>query len=133
MAHAALADGLGVTVHPLRLTDPRFYHLDTCFCPLDERHALVAAHAFDLPGRRLVRELVPEPLELRVEESLQLCANAIVLDRTVVMSACPPRLASLLREHDFDVRTSPVGEFHKSGGAVSCLTLPLDRRLSRAA
>jgi len=126
-AHAALSDGLGVTVHSLRLIDPRFYHLDTCFCPLDERHALIAAHAFDRASRRLLWELVPEPLELRIEESLHLCANAVVLGRTVVMPHCPPRLATLLHDHGFEVRVVPVEEFKKSGGAVSCLTLPLDR------
>jgi N-dimethylarginine dimethylaminohydrolase len=128
-AHAALAGGLGIEVHSLRLIDPRFYHLDTCFCPLDERHALVATHAFDSHSRRLIQELVPEPLELGVDESLQLCANAVVLDRTVVMSHCPPRLATLLHDHGFDVRAAPVEEFKKSGGAVSCLTLPLDRHV----
>ncbi|HXM54412.1 MAG TPA: arginine deiminase-related protein [Candidatus Dormibacteraeota bacterium] len=128
-AHAALAGGLGVPVHSLRLVDPRFYHLDTCLCVLDDRHVLYAPEALDAAGRRLVREVVPEPLELRAGEALQFCANAIVLDRTVVMSSCPPRLARVLDEHGFDVCVAPVGEFYKSGGAVSCLTLPIDRQL----
>src|SRR5262245_50919835 len=33
-AHRELADILGLEVIPLRLVDERFYHLDTCFCPL---------------------------------------------------------------------------------------------------
>lgn len=41
-----LAEALGVEVVPLQLVDPLFYHLDTCFCPLDGRTALAAPAAF---------------------------------------------------------------------------------------
>lgn len=35
-------------VIPIRLLDPYFYHLDTCFCPLpDGKHAVIYEHAFD--------------------------------------------------------------------------------------
>ena len=49
----ALAAALGVEVLSLRLIDKRFYHLDTCFCPLDRRLPPV------LPGR--VRRLFQPP------------------------------------------------------------------------
>ena len=32
--HQEMGDLLGCRVIPLELVDPRFYHLDTCFCPL---------------------------------------------------------------------------------------------------
>jgi N-dimethylarginine dimethylaminohydrolase len=126
-AHEALSERLGVGVRSLRLVAPSLYHLDMCLCPLDDRHALVAPDALDADSIRVVEEVVPEPLELDLEEALTFCANAIVLDRTVVMSECPLRLRALLERHGFDVCVTPVGEFTKSGGAVSCLTLPLDR------
>jgi hypothetical protein len=34
---------LDVEVVSLHLIDPRFYHLDTCFCPLNERTVLSGA------------------------------------------------------------------------------------------
>jgi N-dimethylarginine dimethylaminohydrolase len=126
-AHAALSARLGVTVHSLRLVAPSLYHLDMCLCPLDDRRALVAPDALDAASLRVVREVVPEPLELYLEEALHFCANAIVLGRTVVMSQCPPRVRGVLERHGFEVCVTPVDEFTKSGGAVSCLTLPLDR------
>ena len=131
--HAALAERLGVTVHSLRLVYPRFYHLDMCVCPLDRRHALFAPEVLDPGARRLVCEIVPEPIALRTEEALSFCANAIVIGRTVVMSQCPPRLAGVLRDHGFEVRCAPVAEFKKGGGSVSCLTLPLSRSTRPAA
>ncbi len=35
-AHAEVARYLDVESTSLQLVDPRFYHLDTCFCPLDD-------------------------------------------------------------------------------------------------
>lgn len=35
-SHNAVAEVLGHRVLSLQLTDPRFYHLDTCFCPLSD-------------------------------------------------------------------------------------------------
>ena len=35
-SHRAVADMLGCLVISVELVDPRFYHLDTCFCPLPE-------------------------------------------------------------------------------------------------
>ena len=39
-AAPALAKLLDVEVLPLKLADPRFYHLDTCFCPLANGYTL---------------------------------------------------------------------------------------------
>ena len=46
-SHAYLRDYWGVEVIPLRLVDPRFYHLDTCFCPLFGGYVLCYPEAFD--------------------------------------------------------------------------------------
>ena len=34
-------------IYGCRMTDPRFYHLDTCFCPLNDRLAIWYPYAFD--------------------------------------------------------------------------------------
>ena len=36
---------------PLELVDPRFYHLDTCFCPVAPGVAIYYPGAFDEYGR----------------------------------------------------------------------------------
>jgi N-dimethylarginine dimethylaminohydrolase len=125
-AHLALSRLVGVPVRPVELSDPRYYHLDLTFCPLDDRRALVAPHAWDTYGRRVVESLVPEPLALEPEETEAFCANSVVVGTTVVMPACPPRVGRQLEAWGFDVVVAPVGEFQKAGGACRCLTLPLD-------
>lgn len=125
-SHAALADILGVKVHSIRLIDPRFYHLDISFCPLDNRRAIVNPAAWDRQSCKVIEQLVPEPLVLELDEALTFCANSVVVDKTVVMPHCPPRVGRILEGWGFDVCVSSVSEFLKAGGAVRCLTLPMD-------
>ena len=40
---------------PLELVDPRFYHLDTCFCPLAPGVAIYYPGAFDEYGRSVLQ------------------------------------------------------------------------------
>jgi N-dimethylarginine dimethylaminohydrolase len=130
VSHAALARLLGIPLLSLELVDARFYHLDLTFCPLDDRHAIIAPHAWDRYGRSVVERLVPEPLVLDLEESLTFCANSVVIDRTIVMPACPPRVGKILEGWGFEVLVAPVSEFLKAGGGVRCLTLALDVSLA---
>ena len=46
---------------------------------------------------------MPEPLVLDLEESLTFCANSVVIDHTIVMPACPPRVGEVLEGWGFDV------------------------------
>lgn len=125
-AHGPLSRLIGAPVRPIELVDPRCYHLDLTFCPLDERRALVAPHFWDAYGRKVVEALVPEPFALDDGEVLAFCANSVVVDTTVVMPACPPRVGRQLEAWGFDVVVSPVDELQKGGGACRCLTLALD-------
>ncbi|WP_418959812.1 dimethylarginine dimethylaminohydrolase family protein [Streptomyces tritici] len=115
-----------VPVVTVPLVDPRFYHLDMSFCPLDARRAVYAPDAWDREGRRAVAELVPEPLIISMEEALTFSANSVVVGRTVVMPSCPSRIRTQLEDWGFTVCVSPVGEFLKAGGGIRCMALDLD-------
>jgi N-dimethylarginine dimethylaminohydrolase len=129
---AALAALTGAPVQAVKLTDPRFYHLDLTFCPLDARHALVTPEVWDAKGADAVLALVPEPLVLDVDEAARFSANSVVVGRRVVMAACPPRVGRQLEAWGFDVAVVDVGEFLKAGGGCRCLTLALDVDLAGA-
>lgn len=131
-SHTELSRQLDVSVLSLELIDQRFYHLDLTFCPLDDRHAIIAPDAWDRYGRTVIQQLVPEPLVLDLDEALTFCANSIVIGTTIVMPACPPRVGRILEGWGFDVCISPVGEFLKAGGGVRCLTLALDTTIGRS-
>jgi len=124
---------VGCPVWPLQLTDPRLYHLDLTFCPLDGRRAIVAPSGWDTYGRKVVESLVPEPLVLDDDEALSFCANSVVVGTTVVMPRTPTRVGRALERWGFDVVECAVDEFLKAGGGCRCLTLALDVSLSPTA
>lgn len=125
-AATALSTLLRCPVRPVQLVDPRLYHLDLTFCPLDHRRAIVAPSGWDHYGRKVVEALVPEPLVLDEAESLSLCANSVLVGSTLVMPATPPRVGRILESWGFEVVECPVEEFLKAGGGCRCLTLALD-------
>ncbi len=116
----------GARTATLELLDPRYYHLDLVFCPLDDHHAMVAPSALTEEGRATIDALVPEPLMLTADEAASFCANSVVVGRTVVMPACTARVRRQLEDWGFEPLVVDVSEFQKAGGAVRCLTLPLD-------
>jgi N-dimethylarginine dimethylaminohydrolase len=125
-SHAPLSKLTGVAVRSVELVDPRMYHLDLTFCPLDDRRALLAPQGWDAYGRRVMEALVPEPLVLEDEAAFAFCANSVVVGRNVVMPACPVEVGRQLEAWGFDVTVVDVSEFQKAGGACRCLTLALD-------
>jgi N-dimethylarginine dimethylaminohydrolase len=126
-----LATDLGVVTRALRLVHPGMYHLDLAFCPLDDDRAIVCPDAFEADSAADLLARVPEPLVITIEEAMTFCANAIVIGRTVVMPACPPRVRAILEGWDFEVVVVEVTQYLKGGGAIRCLTNPLDVRLGR--
>jgi N-dimethylarginine dimethylaminohydrolase len=121
-----LARHIDAPIHRLALINPAFYHLDTCFCPLPDNTAIYVPDAFDAASIRLLeREFHHQLLALTADEARLFCANAVCIDRTIVMNRAVPRLTSRLAALGFSVRETPLSEFMKSGGSAKCLTLSL--------
>ncbi len=119
-----LSAHVSAPIHSLRLIDPAFYHLDTCFCPLAAGYALYLPTAFDAASRDLLGNIFGEQLiALTADEGRLFCANAVNIDRVVVMNDPTPRLASVLGNAGFSIARTPLTEFMKSGGSAKCLTL----------
>jgi N-dimethylarginine dimethylaminohydrolase len=131
-SHGHISRLTGAPVRSVELADPRLYHLDLTFCPLDARRAIVAPDGWDAYGRKVMEALVPEPLVLELDEALAFCANSVVVGDVVVMHDCPPVVGRRLEAWGFTIAISPVDEFLKAGGACRCLTLALDVSLSAA-
>jgi N-dimethylarginine dimethylaminohydrolase len=126
-----LATDLGVTVRGIRIVHAGMYHMDLGFCPLDDTHAMVCPEAYDDASAAALLALVSEPLVLTESEAMTFCANSIVIGRTIVMPACPGRVRAQLEAWGFEVVVVEVSEFLKGGGAIRCLTNPLDVHLGR--
>jgi len=125
-SHLWVGEVLGVEVLPLELVDPRFYHLDTCFCPLAPDAAIYYPGAFDDYGRSVLEDRIPHLIAVSGEEAVTFSCNAVVVGRTVIMNEETPKLARALREAGYTVRPLRLTEFIKAGGSAKCLTLRLD-------
>jgi arginine dihydrolase len=136
-AHA-VEDTFGQDVVALELPDPRFYHVDTALAPLPGGEVMYLPRAFTEAGRAAIRERVApdERIEIAIEDGCRLAANTVALGKTLIMSGCGRRLRAELRARGYDVVTTPLSSFLRSGGSAFCLTLRLDRwsvQLSAAA
>jgi N-dimethylarginine dimethylaminohydrolase len=125
-SHGELGELFSCQVLSLELVDPRFYHLDTCFCPLAPGKALYFPPAFDEYGRKVLQENIPTLIPLEAEEAARFGCNAVVVGQHVVHNAGCDRLAQALESHGFISHQTELGEFLKSGGSAKCLTLRLD-------
>jgi len=124
-SHPYLARWLDIEVLSLRLMDERFYHLDTCFCPLTDGYLLYYAPAFDAYSNRLIELRVPEAKRIAIgeEDAVTFACNAVNIDRAIVLNKASDKLKQRLAAAGFQVIETPLTEFLKAGGAAKCLTL----------
>ncbi len=117
---------LGATSHRLELVDERFYHLDTCFCPLGEGRALYYPPAFGEAAQAVLRASFTDLFAVDTTDALRFACNALVVDRSVVINAGCLSTRIALERRGFEVVEAPMEEFIKAGGSVKCLVLMLD-------
>jgi lysine-ketoglutarate reductase/saccharopine dehydrogenase-like protein (TIGR00300 family) len=124
-SHPYLAKWLDIEVVSLRLMDERFYHLDTCFCPLTGGYLLYYPPAFDAYSNRLIEMRVPPEKRIAIEEAdaVNFACNAVNIEQVVVMNKASADLKERLAAAGFEVVETPLTEFLKAGGAAKCLTL----------
>jgi N-dimethylarginine dimethylaminohydrolase len=129
-SHQWIGDFLRCLVISVELVDERFYHLDTCFCPLPlaESTAIWFPPAFDTYGQKAIREHVTNLIEVSPEEALRFACNAVVLGAEIVLPDGCPKLCAALAERGCRSHELPMTEFMKAGGACKCLTLFLPQR-----
>jgi lysine-ketoglutarate reductase/saccharopine dehydrogenase-like protein (TIGR00300 family) len=126
-SHALIAGLLGVEVVSLRLIDKRFYHLDTCLCPLERGFLMYYPPAFDSRSNTQIERRVPMEKRIILDEldAVHFAANAVNIGETLVLHRASEGLKTRLATGGFEVFESPLTEFIKSGGAARCLTLGL--------
>ena len=127
-SHRTLGEMLGCLVISVELVDDRFYHLDTCFCPLPDGSAVWVPWAFDEYGQQAIRHHIPDLIEVAREEAIHFACNAVVVDSQVVLPEGCPELCKKLRKRGYQTHSLNMSEFLKAGGACKCLTLFLPQK-----
>lgn len=119
----------GVNARTVNLVDKRFYHIDTCFCPLPDGSLMYYPEAFDVFSQMKIESYFhklggKDVIRVSEKEAETFCCNAVVIDRNIFMPECST-VADVLSSRGFNVQEFNMSEFQKSGGACKCLVMNL--------
>lgn len=109
----------------LELVDPYFYHLDTCFCPIQTKNGnlilcyLGAFDSFDQAKIERLGDIIPVS---RYDAEHFVC-NAVQVGNKIITTPMSIYLESALEKHGIEPIEVDLSEFIKAGGAAKCLTL----------
>lgn len=132
-AHAEIQKFFDVELVSIKLTDSRFYHIDTCFCPLTDGFLMYHPPAFDFDSRMEIESRIPPHKRIIVDtmDAGNFACNAVNIGDTVILNKASDPLKARLMLAGFKVREVGLSEFLKAGGAAKCLTLKLREPLRR--
>ena len=112
---------LGIPVVPLQLIDPYCYHLDTCFCPLNNDAVLIYPGAYAAESLGILRGFWKRIHELTVDEAHKFMGNGIVANGRYLTPYMTPHLVAILAEEGLTPVILDTTEFEKSGGSLFCM------------
>jgi N-dimethylarginine dimethylaminohydrolase len=127
-AYARLSDIFQREMIPLELVDQRFYHLDTCFCPLSGGELLYYPPAFDPYAQAVIADRISADRRLiaPAADALRFACNAVCVGKHIILPEGCPETMKLLMSRGYTSHLLPLDEFMKAGGSAKCLTLALD-------
>ena len=119
--------GHAIEVVALELRNARYYHLDTCFCPLSGGYLLYYPAAFSDLALAAIAARVPidRRIAVNAEDAARFACNAVNIGSTLILNQASNALVATLADHGFQVEQCALTEFMKAGGAAKCLTLAL--------
>ena len=131
-SHRMLHDIWDIPIVPLHLIDPRFYHLDTCFAPLEGGYVMYFPDAFDHLSLHRIEAFYPPEKRIVIREADAVCfaCNAINVSRTIILNRVSSKLSGQLEQLGFKVIQVELTEFLKAGGAAKCLVMKLSKHAS---
>jgi N-dimethylarginine dimethylaminohydrolase len=126
-SHHYLSKTWNVDVVPLHLIDPRFYHLDTCFAPLENDQIMYYPPAFDAASVAKIEAFYSPGKRMIVNESdaKNFACNAINIGGTIILNDISRELTDRLESEGYNVVPVTLSEFLKAGGAAKCLVMRL--------
>ena len=126
-AHREIADFFDLEVVSIKLVDSRFYHIDTCFCPLTDGFLMYHPPAFDYDSRIAIESRIPPHKRIVVDtlDAGDFACNAVNVGDMVFLNRASEPLKARLMLAGFKVREVDLSEFLKAGGSAKCLTLKL--------
>lgn len=120
-----VSEFFGAPVIRLELKSDRFYHLDTCFCAIDERTVLIHPGSMTPLGVAMIKAVFENVIECDDKEAKELMAcNATALGGGhVIIQKGNVNSIATLRKLGYTVHEVDTSEYMKSGGSVFCMKM----------
>ncbi|KOX32470.1 amidinotransferase [Streptomyces sp. NRRL F-6491] len=127
LSHGEAQEFFGRPVIGLHLVDPRYYHLDTALCVLDDAGDEIMYYpaAFSPGSRAVLARLFPDALIATEEDAAAFGLNAVSDGRNVLLPQAAVGLFEPLRDRGFEPVGMDLSELLKGGGSVKCCTQEL--------
>ncbi|GAA3370872.1 amidinotransferase [Streptomyces sannanensis] len=127
LSHGEVQEFFGRPVIGLDLVDPRYYHLDTALCVLDDTTGEIMYYpeAFSPGSRAVLAQLFPDALVVGPKDAAALGLNAVSDGLHVLLPQGAVGLFDPLRDRGFEPVGVDLGELLKGGGSVKCCTQEL--------
>ncbi|MBI3288658.1 MAG: hypothetical protein HYZ74_03975 [Elusimicrobia bacterium] len=118
-----VAEAFKAPVILLKLVNERFYHLDTCFCPLTPEAVLIYPSAFDAASLELILKIFPIVVTASEADAVtrMSCNSAVWRSKTAVVQKGATAASGHMRALGLEIVEVDTSEFVKSGGSVYCL------------
>lgn len=129
-AYNEISQLLQVPIVLLKLEDERFYHLDTCFIPVDENTVFLTPAAFQKEDLQGLKKLFKNIIEIPDEEADRYFAlNAHLVNdgktkkKVAVLQKGTTVMKRELNKLGFEVSEVDTSEYIKSGGSCFCMKM----------
>lgn len=131
-AYKEISQLLKVPIVLLKLEDSRFYHLDTCFIPVDENTVFLTSAAFrkeDLQGLKKLFKTIIEIPDNEADKYFALNAHVVNDQKTKQKGAVLQKGTTVMKRElnklGFEVNEIDTSEYIKSGGSCFCMKMML--------
>lgn len=123
-----ISELLDLPVIELNLINEKFYHLDTCFIPLNKETLILYPEAFSPEDFRGLKKLFKNVLTIPKKEAENgFALNAHIINslagKVAVLQEGNTEMNRILEENGYNVYTTNTSEFIKSGGSVFCMKM----------
>lgn len=110
----------------LKLINPEFYHLDTCFCPLNSGHVLYYPEAICSADEiKIYEQYDGKMIKVSMSDAVNFACNIVEWKNNLILNKCSAKLNYELEKIGYNVIETDLSEFIKAGGSAKCLTLKL--------
>lgn len=113
-------------VIPLKMINPSFFHLDTCFAPLNNDVAIYYPKAFSEDGRQTLKQYFKEIIPIHKKDADAFACNLVMFNKNIVVhEGLSKELRKKIESYGFIVHGLDMSEYLKGGGSVKCVSLQI--------